>query len=1086
MRIRELRFKNLNSLYGEWIIDFTTAEYVYDGIFAITGPTGAGKSTILDAICLALYGRTPRLKTITKSGNEIMSRQTGECFAEVIFETRTGEFICHWSQQKAHRRVDGNLTESKHEVSDAKTGKILESKKRDVAARIEQETGMDFDRFTRSMLLAQGGFSAFLAAAPDKRAPILEQITGTKIYSDISKQVHYRWADEKNKLERLEAQTAGINIFSDEDEVLFNQELIEKQKIEKELNRKNEGFSKSILWLTGIEKLTVELSKIDRESKVLSNELNAFEKDRVKLQDALKAAELEGDYATLVSKREQQKIDLETLIISETKVPDLEKLEGLKQTDLKNKQEALTKVKDELKTEFVLIKKVREQDLIISQKKSYLKTFISDSQNIKIRILKEQEEYKKAAFNQTKAQKDLAGVKEYLDVNSSDAELVTQLTGIREQIKILKISALAISDRESRVFELKKEFAKDTAGHKKQEALWCKRKKNYDAAQKLVIQTGKAIADLLQDRLLREYRAEHDSLLREMVYLQTIVSLEEKRSKLEDDKPCPLCGSLIHPFARGNVPEINETERKIKELSDLIHKAEKLETNLKKGESKEKRSGSVLVEAEKQLVKARHRKDESQAGVLRFKKELQVALKESEELKIVLLSNLVPFGIKKIPDDGLDALLKDLGTRQKNWQGHELLKKEIEKNLSQLTAKMESFDAILKTLNESLNEKQDLLEVHQKDLENLSFERKTLYGQKDPDKEETRLERLVIKAEKTEKEARKNRDQIRHQLNELKTRIAALKETTAKRKPELDHLESFFEIACKKAGFKDEPAFNLLRLSIDERSRLNLRARALDNQQADILTRKKDLETRLCREIAQKITTIPLDILENKLAQTHESLKALGEQVGAVKQKLSDNMNAKAKFQQKIELIKAQKTELSRWDALHSLIGSADGKKYRNFAQGLTFEVMVSHANKQLEKMSERYLLIRDEKQPLELNIVDDYQAGEIRSTKNLSGGESFIVSLSLALGLSNMASRNVRVDSLFLDEGFGMLDEDALEISLEALAGLQQKGKLIGVISHVSALKERISTQINIMPLFGGKSSIAGPGCRKVTLPKH
>jgi len=162
-------------------------------------------------------------------------------------------------------------------------------------------------------------------------------------------------------------------------------------------------------------------------------------------------------------------------------------------------------------------------------------------------------------------------------------------------------------------------------------------------------------------------------------------------------------------------------------------------------------------------------------------------------------------------------------------------------------------------------------------------------------------------------------------------------------------------------------------------------------------------------------------------------------------------------------------------------IGSADGKKYRNFAQGLTFELMVSHANWQLEKLTDRYLLIRDERQPLELNVVDSYQAGEIRSTKNLSGGESFIVSLTLALGLSKMASQKVRVDSLFLDEGFGTLDEEALETALETLSGLQQDGKLIGIISHVSALKERISTQINITPVSGGRSSLSGPGCTKM-----
>jgi len=141
---------------------------------------------------------------------------------------------------------------------------------------------------------------------------------------------------------------------------------------------------------------------------------------------------------------------------------------------------------------------------------------------------------------------------------------------------------------------------------------------------------------------------------------------------------------------------------------------------------------------------------------------------------------------------------------------------------------------------------------------------------------------------------------------------------------------------------------------------------------------------------------------------------------------------------------------------------------------------MVSHANRQLEKMNDRYLLVRDDEQPLELNVVDNYQAGEIRSTKNLSGGESFIVSLALALGLSQMASRNVRVDSLFLDEGFGTLDEDALETALETLGGLQQSGKIIGVISHVTAVKERISTRINVQPVSGGKSTISGPGCRR------
>lgn len=163
------------------------------------------------------------------------------------------------------------------------------------------------------------------------------------------------------------------------------------------------------------------------------------------------------------------------------------------------------------------------------------------------------------------------------------------------------------------------------------------------------------------------------------------------------------------------------------------------------------------------------------------------------------------------------------------------------------------------------------------------------------------------------------------------------------------------------------------------------------------------------------------------------------------------------------------------------MIGSTDGKKFHNIAQGLIFEMMIAYANRQLRKMIDRYLLVHDPSLPLELNVIDNYQAGEIRSTKNLSGGESFIVSLALALGLSHMASRNVRVDSLFLDEGFGTLDEDALETALETLASLQQDGKLIGVISHVTALKERIGTQIQVIPETGGRSTLSGPGYRKI-----
>jgi exonuclease SbcC len=172
---------------------------------------------------------------------------------------------------------------------------------------------------------------------------------------------------------------------------------------------------------------------------------------------------------------------------------------------------------------------------------------------------------------------------------------------------------------------------------------------------------------------------------------------------------------------------------------------------------------------------------------------------------------------------------------------------------------------------------------------------------------------------------------------------------------------------------------------------------------------------------------------------------------------------------------------LQRWEKLAELIGSADGKKYRSFAQGITFEILIANANQQLANLSPRYLLVRDDKIPLDLSIIDSFQGGEIRTIKNLSGGESFIVSLALALGLSRMSSKKISIDSLFLDEGFGSLDEESLEIALQNLAALNNEGKLIGIISHIPAIKERISTQIQVIPQEGGISKIEGIGCREI-----
>ncbi len=416
-----------------------------------------------------------------------------------------------------------------------------------------------------------------------------------------------------------------------------------------------------------------------------------------------------------------------------------------------------------------------------------------------------------------------------------------------------------------------------------------------------------------------------------------------------------------------------------------------------------------------------------------------------------------------------------------HWQEQVTYKTDIEKQIAAIDSEMKRLDAVIDTQVTTLADNQENLERLRKDLAETTGERKQLYGDKEPDEEEERLIRAVAAAEKAERTARELDTELRQAMTAAKTNIESIKKRIEQRAPELKLAESNFSTALIQASFADEKSFQEARLSLEDRETLSSRAKELDDAGTELKAKQKDRETRLATEIAKKITAKTLEELEPQFKEYEVSLKEMGKAVAGLKHRLSENTASRVLMSNKISAVTAQKRECQRWEKLHALIGSSDGKKYRNFAQGLTFELMVTHANRQLRNMTDRYLLIRDDRQPLELNVIDNFQAGEIRSTRNLSGGESFIVSLSLALGLSQMASRKVRVDSLFLDEGFGTLDEDALETALNTLSGLQQDGKLIGIISHVSALKERIRTQISINPVSGGRSTLSGPGCTKV-----
>lgn len=1081
MKILQLRFRNLNSLQGEWFIDFSAPDFAANGIFAITGPTGSGKSTILDAICLALYGETPRLDKIAGSSNEIMSRKTGECFAEVVFESQKGRFKCHWSQRRAKKKADGNLQAPEHEIADDKTGEVLETRRTEVLKAVEEKTGMNFLRFTRSILIAQGGFAAFLQASTNERAPILEQITGTDIYCSISKKVFERQREEKGKLDQLSAAASGIILLSPDDEAQIRHDMASKQQEEGIYSQKLEDSNKALQWLNTIAALRSELTGIKQEAAAIAEKTEAFKLQREKLGMAVQAAELDADYTSLIMTRSQQSADAESLKDNENSLPGLISIQSDHQKLLESAEKQTTDLKNLLKDQQPLLQKVRSLDLHITEKGKAVEAVAAECKKFASQIEENADSQTKTVAAQKLAQSELEKNSAYLIAHAHDETLVSQYAAIAELVGSLQGLAMELQSRredlEKEQLQVKKAVKELQA--RDQEFKDCS--EEVAAFGKEACKKNEELQKLLGERKLPEYRLEYNHLLKEAGYIRTINDLAGARENLEDGKPCPLCGALEHPFAVGNIPELSENEKKSSAIAVLIEQAEKLESEIKDFQETEKKLEKKLTDSEKKQLQARLAKEVSEKSCVE-KQALfdEVNLKNIKSREAVL-AKLHGHGIREIPDNDVAALLESLQARLQAWQGKQAARSEIESRLNQLASELKGREDLIASIAANLSGKKTILSDMQQEHARLQAERSELFGNRNPDTEEMQLAKQIETSEKSGKLARESCENAKVRVAEIQNMVRKLQESIAKRAAELVSLERGFALNLDRKGFADEAVFVACRLPVEQRRILAEQAQSLDEKKADAATRLLDRETRLKAEQELNLTTATLEELKPVVAANAARLKVIGEELGGFKQKLADNQKAADLIRGRKVLIDRQAVECQKWDRLNLLIGSKEGLKYQLFAQGLTFGIMVKHANEQLKKMTDRYLLAQDKEQLLELKVLDKYQGGEVRSTKNLSGGESFIVSLALALGMADMASCKVRVDSLFLDEGFGTLDDDALQIALDTLTGLQQDGKLIGVISHVPALKERISTQINVQKGPGGRSTISGPGTARL-----
>jgi exonuclease SbcC len=1081
MKILNVRLKNLNSLVGEWFIDFTHPSYIDSGIFAITGPTGAGKTTILDAICLALYGETPRLDSVSQSNNEIMSRGVTECSAEIHFETQKGRYRCTWQQRRARDRSDGRLQPPQHELVDVETNLPISKKLSEVKREVEQLTGLDFDRFTRSMLLAQGRFAAFLQSTANERAPILEQITGTEIYSNISIAVFQHAKNVGNELDRLKAEAGGIEMLSIEQIAQLEAELTETQIASDHAKALIAGLVAQIQWLQRLQQLQAQISQEEQNQATLNAEILAFEPDKKRLERDSLARQLDIAAAELRAVRERWERANADANQIRSRLPDLERSHTEKQQQHVQVSDQLRQKRIDREQILPLLIRVRELDADVVRRRENLHNLKSEIDGLQARLQQLSDEIAQHRSNLDTATEQRASLETYLTENAQDAILVEQFAGIESDICtwVSHLNDLSRKKTDRNTLGQRCDAAQLRIATETQD-LELKQKALRDAEE--VLTSGNArLEELLQGKLLREHESTRDHLIEKKRLRSIIKSLEQHRADLSPGEPCPLCGATEHPYATISLPTPDELDAEIDAVKTLIRSVnDQTELNRKQSEAVQTNRTKAAV-AESLLSSTRELAKNLAEQARQQDNEIQVTEGRLESLRSALLVQLTPFGFLEITEENETDLLDHLSERRDRWQREQQSKAELESKIANIKSDIQTREATSSEIQNSLMMKSEQLRTQQREIDEQVSIRDRLFGDKNPESEEHRTLEEIERLEGALTSATNQLQVASDALTTATTSLANFVELATVAQNQLAELEPAFAASRLALGFAEETELYDARLEDALRDRLARIVQELGNRKYNIEQSIAQKQEDLRSESDRKLTERSLDVLQSASTTLEQENEQRQRRIGEIQYTITRNTESQSRLNEKVDQIAKQQIESDRWENLNELIGSADGKKYRNFVQALTFERLIHFANLQLSNMTDRYLLLPDDKEPLSLNVIDKFHAGAIRTTKNLSGGESFIVSLALALGLSGMASQKVRVDSLFLDEGFGTLDEEALDVALNTLSDLHQAGKLIGVISHVSALKERISTQIKVSPIGAGRSRINGPGCQLV-----
>ena len=1210
MKILAIRLKNLASLAGPFEIDFTAEPLASAGLFAITGPTGAGKSTLLDALCLALFGAVPRLSNAQVSAKApdadgeistgdprtLLRRGTGEGYAEVDFVGIDGRrYRARWEANRAREKAGGKLQASRQSLRDIDQDQLLASQKVEFKTQLEAVLGLNFEQFTRAVLLAQSEFSAFLKANDNERSELLEKLTDTALYTQLGRRAFDKTKEAREAHKLLQDQATGVTPLSPEARVELDERFNEAQQqlktqqaqlkqLElqhtwlKELRQLQDeqqsaaeqltgaqqhwdGLADQRLKLTRLEQLAPQRHQFARTTELTTQltPLAAQIQQHIEQQTALneRQAQLEASLSTaqaaLVEAQSQHAANAPLLRQAFEEQSTLARLvkETATSADLKQHAEqacaqgqstiqGLLEQQQQVAARLQRMAGELEQSVHLAPLSDAWNAYRDRLQQLMLignRLNKGQAELTALEQNATRASEELTAQKQQLEVLYKEAGAEPE--AVAEQIQLLG-TLLQDNRKQLRAFEeLTRLWASQQDLDKRSAELHQRQLTAQQARDRLTQDGVKAKNELaVAEQTL--------SVTRELLERQRLArsaSVEELRGQLQDDQPCPVCGSADHPYhqpeallqslgrhdeseqanaqkavdllkekltdLRGEVggliaqqkellqqqeqlvtqqqgltpsleahplsaqllaqdavkrdawlaqqnsqlnQSITQDEQRQAALLTLQQDAARLQQQLRNAESASQQATQHLVNQQRELSSDRQRLDEElTAFSTLLPADTLQALRNEPAATFMQLDRQIAQRLEQ-----LDQQRDELSEQQQRQQ---TLEKEQDRQLTrvqQLDATQQQFNALAEQQQACQRKLSQLLGEHRS------------------------AEHWLEQLDKAVEQARHAQTSASQELQSVLTRLVQLAaELKAQQDRSLALEAENRELAGKIADWRaqhpelDDAGLETL-LSVDDQQVSELREHLQHSEKAieQAKVRVQERDQRLLNHQAQHNGNLDAEQLATALTDVQNLFAASEHRCAELRAEQAEDQRRQNANQALAQQIADAYTEFQRWARLNALIGSATGDTFRKIAQAYNLDLLVHHANVQLRQLVRRYRLKRGGSM-LGLLVMDTEMGDELRSVHSLSGGETFLVSLALALGLASMASSTLKIESLFIDEGFGSLDPESLQLAMDALDGLQAQGRKVAVISHVQEMHERIPVQIQVHRQGNGLSTL-------------